>query len=58
MTKNADSIEDAKARLKKAKDKIDANHQHAKEKEPKNLRSGHLDELETLRRKKGVDDEL
>lgn len=57
MTTNADSIENAKARLKKAKDKIDANHQQTKEKEPKHLRSGHLDELEILRRKKGVDDE-
>lgn len=57
MAKNTGFIENAKVRLKKAKDKIDANHQQAKEKEPKNLRSGHLDELEILRRKKGVDDE-
>lgn len=57
MVKDNDPIENARDKLKKAKDKIDENHRQSKNKEPKHLRSGHLDELEILRRKKGVDDE-
>lgn len=57
MTKNNDLIEDARAKLKKAKEKIDKNLNKSQEEEPKHLRSGHLDEVEIMRRRKGADDE-
>ncbi len=50
-------LEEAKNRLKKAKDKISKKHKENNEDEPDNLVSGVLDEVELKRREKGLDDD-
>ena len=51
------SIEEAKNRLKEAKDKIVKRHQTSSKKEPSLLVSGQLDEVELKRRQKGKSDD-
>lgn len=56
-SKNDTLIEEAKEKLRKAAAKIKEKSNQSSEEEPEHLRSGHLDELELERRKRGKDDE-
>lgn len=52
-----ENIEEAVARLKKARDKIDKENDKSTAKEPKTILSGEFDELSIRRRRKAVEDE-